>query len=65
MTGVILNALASADLPQHLQIVAGTLFNPLRLQQLAAILEPLNLFLQLFLNRHQGTFHLFGRGHVM
>ena len=65
MPRVVLNALAAADLPQHFKVVSGALLDALRLQQLAAILEPLHPFDQLLIDRCQRVLHLFRRGHIM
>ena len=44
---VVLDAGTVADLAQHLQVVVGALLEPLRFQQLALVLEELELAFQL------------------
>ncbi len=65
MPRVVLNALAAADLPQHFQVVTRTLLDALGLQQLAAVLEPLDPFDQFLVDGRQRMLHLFRRGHIM
>ena len=59
--GVVLDALAEANLREHLHVVAGALLDALGLDELALLFEPGHPLLHLFLNVPNGTLHfLFG-----
>ena len=63
VAGIVLDAFAGADLPHHLQIVAGTLLQTLSFQEFAAVTQPHQTLLQLLLDRNQSPVHvLLGRG---
>ena len=55
VAGVVLDAVAVADLPHHLDVVAGPLLQPLRLQELAPVAEPLQPLVQLCLDALDGA----------
>ena len=65
MARVVLDALAVADLGHHLQVEAGALFQPLRLDQLVLLVEVFQPVLQLDLDRLDRVEHaLAGAGIV-
>src|SRR5436305_1780068 len=57
MTGVVLDAVAVADLAHHLDVVPGALLQPLRLHELTPIPEPLEPLLQLGLDAGDRDLH--------
>ena len=63
MAGVVLHAIAVPHLPQHLQVVLGTLLQPLSLQQLALGIQKIQPLVELRANRlHRRVQAIFG-GH--
>ncbi len=63
--GVILDARAEPDLAHHLHVVGGAHPQPLRLQQLALLLQPVQLLGELRLNAADGPLHPLRTGHVV
>ncbi len=62
---VVLDALAHADLLQHLHVVVGALLDALGLQKLALLGEFSDLLLHLGLNLFQAFLHLFGADDIV
>ena len=65
VAGVVLDAVAEADLPHHLQVVLGAHAQALGLEQLALLLEPGQPLLQLVLDAADGLLHALLAGHVV
>ena len=63
--GIVLNPFAEADLREHLHVVPGTLFNALRLDELALGFKKFHLPLHFFLNISNGLLHLLLRHNVV
>ena len=63
VAGVVLDAGTIPDLAQHLQVVLRSKLEPLRLEQLAVVLEPLDAFPQLLLDPPERRVHLGIRRH--
>ena len=62
MARVVLHAVAVADFAQHVEVVAGALFEPLRFEQFAVVLEELQAIEQFDLDRLDRAVQLlFGR----
>ena len=60
--GVVLDPQADPRLPQHLQVEAGALLQALRLQELVALLHPLQALVQLLLDGHHRPLQHLRRG---
>ena len=65
VAGVVLDAVAEADLLHHLQVVLGAHAQALGLEQLALLLEPLQAVLELLLDLDDGPLHPLLAGHVV
>ncbi len=64
-SGVVLDAVAEAELLHHLEVVLGAHAQALRLEQLALGLEPGQALLQLGLDAGDGRLHALFAGHVV
>ena len=54
MAGIVFNAVAVANLLQHLEVVDGALLKPLGFEQLAVAIEPIESITQLLTNCTNG-----------
>ena len=62
---VVLDAVAVAEFLHHLEVVLGAHAEPLRLEELALLLELGQLLLELVLDPHHGPLQPLGTGHVV
>ena len=65
MARVVLDALAEAELVEHLEVEAGALLDALRLDQLLFLVEELDALAQFRLDRLDGLEHRRPRRHVV
>ena len=64
-TGIVLDPLAHPDFPQHLDVIAGTLKDALRLEKLSVLFEKLHPFGELPLDLLNRVFHFVPRNDIV